>query len=328
MPQKFADIYAIQTTLYKKTFYIFVYYYKLNIIIFGEIIMPLQIQDFFDHDTETYSYVVSNGFATTAAIIDPVLNYDPKSGRTHTELADTIIAFLKKEQLTVEWILETHAHADHLSAAHYLRTHVGGKIAIGEKITQVQGVFKKIFNLGEDFACDGGQFDYLFADEEVFTIGDLQAKVILVAGHTPADVAYCIEDAVFVGDTLFMPDVGTARCDFPQGDAQTLYHSIQRILNMPDKTRLFMCHDYPPLSRSEYRYLSTVAEQKALNIHLHSGITESYFVKMRQERDATLAMPRLIIPAIQVNIRAGEFPPAENNGVAYLKVPLNILGKG
>lgn len=287
----------------------------------------LQIQDFLDADTETYSYVVSNGFGTAAAIIDPVLDYDAKSGRTRTHLADVIIDYIKKEQLTVEWILETHAHADHLSSAHYLREQLGGKIAIGEKITQVQGVFKKLFNLGDELATDGRQFDHLFKDGETFNIGNLTAKVMLVAGHTPADVAYMIEDAVFIGDTLFMPDVGTARCDFPQGDARTLYQSVQRILSLPDDTRLFMCHDYPPISRSEYRYLSTVKEQKALNIHLHSGIGEEYFVQMRQERDATLAMPRLIIPAIQVNIRAGEFPPVEDNGVAYLKVPLNLLGK-
>jgi glyoxylase-like metal-dependent hydrolase (beta-lactamase superfamily II) len=287
----------------------------------------LQIQDFLDADTETYSYVVSNGFGTAAAIIDPVLDYDAKSGRTRTHLADVIIDYIKKEQLTVEWILETHAHADHLSSAHYLREQLGGKIAIGEKITQVQGIFKKLFNLGDELATDGRQFDHLFKDGETFNIGNLTAKVMLVAGHTPADVAYMIEDAVFIGDTLFMPDVGTARCDFPQGDARTLYQSVQRILSLPDDTRLFMCHDYPPISRSEYRYLSTVKEQKALNIHLHSGIGEEYFVQMRQERDATLAMPRLIIPAIQVNIRAGEFPPVEDNGVAYLKVPLNLLGK-
>jgi glyoxylase-like metal-dependent hydrolase (beta-lactamase superfamily II) len=287
----------------------------------------LQIQDFLDADTETYSYVVSNGFGTAAAIIDPVLDYDAKSGRTRTHLADVIIDYIKKEQLTVEWILETHAHADHLSSAHYLREQLGGKIAIGEKITQVQGIFKTLFNLGDELATDGRQFDHLFKDGETFNIGNLTAKVMLVAGHTPADVAYMIEDAVFIGDTLFMPDVGTARCDFPQGDARTLYQSVQRILSLPDDTRLFMCHDYPPISRSEYRYLSTVKEQKALNIHLHSGIGEEYFVQMRQERDATLAMPRLIIPAIQVNIRAGEFPPVEDNGVAYLKVPLNLLGK-
>ena len=287
----------------------------------------LQIQHFLDTDSETYSYVVSNGQGTKAAIIDPVLDYDPKSGRTRTDFADAIIAYINKEQLTVEWILETHAHADHLSSAHYLREQVGGKIAIGEKITQVQGVFKKVFNLGDELATDGRQFDYLFKDGEYFQIGELTAQVLLVAGHTPADVAYVIEDAMFVGDTLFMPDVGTARCDFPQGDARVLYQSIQRILDFPNDTRLFMCHDYPPKNQRQHQYLSTVAEQKALNIHLADNKGEDDFVAMRQARDATLAMPRLIIPSIQVNIRAGEFPPVEDNGVAYLKVPLNILGK-
>ncbi|MDO9177932.1 MAG: MBL fold metallo-hydrolase [Agitococcus sp.] len=287
----------------------------------------LQIQHFLDTDSETYSYVVSNGQGTKAAIIDPVLDYDPKSGRTRTDFADSIIAYINKEQLTVEWILETHAHADHLSSAHYLREQVGGKIAIGEKITQVQSVFKKVFNLGDELATDGRQFDYLFKDGEHFQIGELTAQVLLVAGHTPADVAYVIEDAIFIGDTLFMPDVGTARCDFPQGDARVLYQSIQRILDFPDDTRLFMCHDYPPKSQRPHQYLSTVAEQKALNIHLAGHKGEADFVAMRQARDATLAMPRLIIPSIQVNIRAGEFPPVENNGVAYLKVPLNLLGK-
>ena len=287
----------------------------------------LQIQHFLDTDSETYSYVVSNGVGTKAAIIDPVLDYDPKSGRTRTDFADSIIVYINKEQLTVEWILETHAHADHLSSAHYLREQVGGKIAIGEKITQVQGVFKKVFNLGDELATDGRQFDYLFKDGEHFHIGELTAQVLLVSGHTPADVAYVIEDAMFVGDTLFMPDVGTARCDFPQGDARVLYQSIQRILDFPDDTRLFMCHDYPPKSQRPHQYLSTVAEQKALNIHLVGNKCEADFVAMRQARDATLAMPRLIIPSIQVNIRAGEFPPVEDNGVAYLKVPLNLLGK-
>ncbi|MBH1972289.1 MBL fold metallo-hydrolase [Moraxellaceae bacterium AER2_44_116] len=287
----------------------------------------LQIQHFLDTDSETYSYVVSNGVGTKAAIIDPVLDYDPKSGRTRTDFADSIIAYIRKEQLTVEWILETHAHADHISSAHYLREQVGGKIAIGEKITQVQGVFKKVFNLGDELATDGRQFDYLFKDGEHFQIGELTAQVLLVAGHTPADVAYVIEDAMFVGDTLFMPDVGTARCDFPQGDARVLYQSIKRILDFPDDTRLFMCHDYPPKNQRPHQYLSIIAEQKALNIHLLGNKCEADFVAMRQARDATLAMPRLIIPSIQVNIRAGEFPPIEDNGVAYLKVPLNLLGK-
>ena len=287
----------------------------------------LTIKAFFEPDTETYSYVVSAGTNSAAAIIDPVLDFDAKSGRTSTKFAEQLITYIQQENLTVEWILETHAHADHLSAAHFLKEKLGGKIAIGEKITQVQQVFKQLFNLEQAFATDGRQFDHLFKDNEQFNIGNLTAKVLLVAGHTPADVAYQIEDAVFIGDSLFMPDVGTARCDFPQGNAQNLYHSIQRILSLPDETRLFMCHDYPPIHRKEYHYLSTVKEQKEKNIHIRQGITEEQFVEMRQQRDASLAMPRLIIPAIQVNIRAGAFPPVENNGVAYLKMPLNFLGK-
>ena len=287
----------------------------------------LTIKAFFEPDTETYSYVVSAGAYSAAAIIDPVLDFDPKSGRTSTKFAEQLITYIQQENLTVEWILETHAHADHLSAAYYIKKELGGKIAIGEKITQVQQVFKQLFNLEQAFATDGRQFDHLFKDSEEFKIGNLTAKVLLVAGHTPADVAYQIEDAVFIGDSLFMPDVGTARCDFPQGDARTLYHSIQRILALPDETRLFMCHDYPPIYRKEYSYLSTVKAQKENNIHIRQGITEEQFVEMRQQRDASLAMPRLIIPAIQVNIRAGAFPPVENNGVAYLKMPLNFLGR-
>ncbi len=285
----------------------------------------LQIQPFFDADTETYSYVISAGRGTAAAIIDPVLDYDAKSGRTSTHSADAMINYIHTQQLTVQWILETHAHADHLSSAYYLRSKVGGKIAIGEKIVQVQTVFKKLFHLGDEFVPNGQQFDQLLADGEEFAIGQLTAKVLLVAGHTPADVAYQIDDAVFVGDTLFMPDVGTARCDFPQGNARTLYRSIQRILNLPDNTRLFMCHDYP-LAKREYRYQSTVQTQKAENIHIHTGVREDNFVTMREQRDATLAMPRLIIPAIQINIRAGALPPIEENGVSYLKIPLNLLG--
>ena len=287
----------------------------------------LTIKAFFEPETETYSYVVSAGTNSAAAIIDPVLDFDAKSGRTFTKFADQLITYIKQEKLTVEWILETHAHADHLSAAFYLKQQVGGKIGIGEKITQVQKVFKQLFNLEPDFATDGQQFDHLFTDNEQFSIGQLSAKVILVAGHTPADVAYQIEDAVFIGDSLFMPDVGTARCDFPQGNARTLYQSIQKILSLPDETRLFMCHDYPPIERKEYHYLSTVKEQKETNIHIRQGISEEQFVEMRQQRDASLAMPRLIIPAIQINIRAGAFPPADTNGVVYLKLPLNLLGK-
>ncbi len=287
--------------------------------------MPTQVASFFDTATSTVSYIVHAGAGSACAIIDSVLDYDPKAGRTHTESADKLIAFVHEHTLTVQWLLETHAHADHLSAAPYLQTHLGGTIAIGESIRQVQGVFQKIFNLEADFALDGSQFGHLFHPDESFMIGDIPAQAIHVPGHTPADMAYVIDNKmVFVGDTLFMPDVGSARCDFPGGNAHTLYKSAQRILSMPGDTTLYMCHDYPPTSR-EASWKTTVAEQRAGNIHLHDGTTEAEFVEMRSKRDATLDMPTLILPAIQINIRAGHFPPAENNGVAYLKLPLNAL---
>jgi glyoxylase-like metal-dependent hydrolase (beta-lactamase superfamily II) len=287
--------------------------------------MPTQVASFFDTATSTVSYIVHAGAGSACAIIDSVLDYDPKAGRTHTESADKLIAFVHEHTLTVQWLLETHAHADHLSAAPYLQTHLGGTIAIGESIRQVQGVFQKIFNLEADFALDGSQFGHLFHPDENFMIGDIPAQAIHVPGHTPADMAYVIDSKmVFVGDTLFMPDVGSARCDFPGGNAHTLYKSAQRILSMPGDTTLYMCHDYPPASR-EASWKTTVAEQRAGNIHLHDGTTEAEFVEMRSKRDATLDMPTLILPAIQINIRAGHFPPAENNGVAYLKLPLNAL---
>lgn len=287
--------------------------------------MSTQVASFFDTATSTVSYIVHAGAGSACAIIDSVLDYDPKAGRTHTESADKLIAFVHEHKLTVQWLLETHAHADHLSAAPYLQTHLGGTIAIGESIRQVQGVFQKIFNLDADFALDGSQFGHLFHPDENFMIGDIPAQAIHVPGHTPADMAYVIDSKiVFVGDTLFMPDVGSARCDFPGGNAKTLYKSAQRILSMPDDTLLYMCHDYPPASR-EASWETTVAEQRASNIHLHDGTTETEFVEMRSKRDATLGMPTLILPAIQINIRAGHFPPAENNGVAYLKLPLNTL---
>lgn len=287
--------------------------------------MPTQVASFFDTATSTVSYIVHAGAGSACAIIDSVLDYDPKAGRTHTESADKLIAFVHEHKLTVQWLLETHAHADHLSAAPYLQTHLGGTIAIGESIRQVQGVFQKIFNLEADFALDGSQFGHLFHPDENFMIGDIPAQAIHVPGHTPADMAYVIDSKmVFVGDTLFMPDVGSARCDFPGGNAHTLYKSAQRILSMPGDTILYMCHDYPPASR-EASWKTTVAEQRAGNIHLHDGTTEAEFVEMRSKRDATLDMPTLILPAIQINIRAGHFPPAENNGVAYLKLPLNAL---
>jgi glyoxylase-like metal-dependent hydrolase (beta-lactamase superfamily II) len=283
-----------------------------------------QVHGHFDPATWTVTYVVHNGPGTPAAIIDSVLDYDPKSGRTRTDSADAVIAYVKANSLKVEWILETHAHADHLSAAPYLKKQLGGRIGIGGRITQVQKVFKAIFNLEPEFRLDGSQFDHLFQEGETFRIGDLEAEVLYVPGHTPACAAYHVGDAVFVGDTLFMPDVGTARCDFPGGDAKTLYASTRKILSLPPETRLFMCHDYPPAGR-EVRFESTVAEQRAHNIHVHDGISEAQFVEMRTKRDATLEMPNLILPSVQVNIRAGEMPPAEPNGVRYLKIPVNAL---
>jgi glyoxylase-like metal-dependent hydrolase (beta-lactamase superfamily II) len=283
-----------------------------------------QIEGFFDKATWTVTYVVHNGPGSACAIIDSVLDYDPKSGRTRTTSADQVIEFVRAHQLTVDWILETHAHADHLSAAPYLKKHLGGQIAIGEQITRVQKVFKGIFNLEPQFKLDGSQFDRLLADGQSLAVGSLTGTVMSVPGHTPACVAYQFGDAVFVGDTLFMPDVGTARCDFPGGDAKTLYASTRKILGLPAHTRLFMCHDYPPNGRP-IAYETTVAEQRAKNIHVHDGISEAQFVEMRTRRDATLEMPVLILPAVQINIRAGEMPPKESNGTAYVKIPINAL---
>lgn len=283
-----------------------------------------EVQGLFDPATWTVTYVVHSGPGSDCAIIDSVLDYDPKSGRTRTASADRVIAFVREQGLKVQWILETHAHADHLSAAPYLRQQLGGRIGIGSQITRVQKAFKGIFNLGPDFPADGSQFDALLSDGQSLSVGTLNGTVIAVPGHTPACVAYQFGDAVFVGDTLFMPDVGTARCDFPGGDAKALYASVRKLLSLPDPTRLFMCHDYPPNNRP-VAFESTVAEQKAHNIHVHEGISEAQFVKMRTQRDATLDMPVLILPAVQVNIRAGQMPPSEANGLAYLKIPLNAL---
>lgn len=282
------------------------------------------VTSFFDPDTWTVSHVVHEKEGGACAIVDAVLDYDARSGRTRTTSADKLAAFIQENKLQVAWILETHAHADHLSAAHYLRGKLGGKIAIGAAITQVQTTFKRIFNLEPGFETDGRQFDRLLQDGETLAIGALQARALSVPGHTPACMAYLVGDAVFVGDTLFMPDVGTARCDFPGGDASALYRSVRRLLGLPPETRLFMCHDYPPEGRSPV-WETTVAEQRAHNIHVHDGVSEDEFVKMRTARDATLAMPNLILPSVQVNIRAGEMPPAEGNGVSYLKIPLNAL---
>jgi glyoxylase-like metal-dependent hydrolase (beta-lactamase superfamily II) len=286
--------------------------------------MQPRIEAFFDDATSTVSYVVFEQAGSACAIIDSVLDYDFKSGHTKTAAADRIVEFVKTNRLRVEWILETHAHADHLSAAPYLKKQLGGKIAIGNHITQVQGVFKKIFNLEPGFQLDGSQFDYLFDEDELFAIGNLQAQALYVPGHTPADMAYKIGSNVFVGDTLFMPDVGTARCDFPGGNAHTLYQSTRKLLSLPGDTHLYMCHDYPPTERAP-RWQTTVAEERAKNIHVHDGIDEQAFVAMRTARDKTLEMPTLILPSIQINIRAGNFPASENNGVSYLKIPLNTL---
>lgn len=286
--------------------------------------MKANIEAFFDSATGTVSYVVYDQPGGRCAIIDPVLDYDPKASRTSTGGADKLIAFILDKRLTTEWLLETHAHADHLSAAYYLKRKLGGKTAIGKEIPTVQKTFKKIFNLGSEFAPDGKHFDHLCADDEVLAIGKLTAKVIFTPGHTPADLSYQCEDAIFVGDTLFMPDVGTARADFPGGDARRLFQSIQKLLEFPPATRLFMCHDYPPPGR-EPHWETTVAEQRARNIHVHDGRSEDEFVSMRTARDRTLAMPTLLLPSVQVNIRAGQMPPPEENGVSYLKIPLNLI---
>ena len=287
--------------------------------------MPALIEAFLDPASSTYSYVIYEADGGPCAIVDPVLDYDPAAGRTATTQADKIIAFVGEHQLQVQWLLETHAHADHLSAAPYLRRKLGGRIAIGQSISKVQGVFKSLFNLEPEFAVDGSQFDHLFAPDESFMIGNLKAKALHVPGHTPADMAYLIGNSIIlVGDTLFMPDVGTARCDFPGGNASQLFASIQKLLAFPASVRLYVCHDYPPETR-EPQCQTTVGEQRKSNIHVHDGIDEAAFVAMRTQRDAGLGMPTLLLPAIQVNVRAGNFPAAEDNGVVYLKIPINKL---
>ncbi len=283
------------------------------------------IRAFFDEPTNTVSYVVHDPETRRAAIIDSVLDYDPASGRTSCASADAIIAYVAEQALGIDWLLETHAHADHLSAAPYLKQKLGGKIAIGEHIVTVQGVFGKLFNAGSDFQRDGSDFDQLWKDGDHFQIGNLDVTVLHVPGHTPACIAYVIGDAAFVGDTMFMPDYGTARADFPGGDARTLYRSARRLLALPPETRLFMCHDYLPAGRDAYVWETTVAAERAANIHIHDGISEDEFVAMREARDATLAMPRLILPSVQVNMRAGHMPAPEENGVTYLKIPVNAV---
>lgn len=287
--------------------------------------MSMQITPFFDPASFTYSYVVSDPATRRCAIIDAVLDYDPAAGRTTSVSAERIVAYVREQGLGVDWLLETHVHADHLSAAAYLKAQLGGRLAIGAQITQVQATFAKLFNTGGEFVSDGRQFDQLFQDGDSFQIGSLQARVLHTPGHTPACLSYVIGDAAFVGDTLFMPDYGTARCDFPGGDARQLYRSIHRLFALPAATRLYLCHDYLPAGRSEYSCMTTVAEQRAHNLHIHEGVDEDSFVAMRRARDAGLKMPALILPAVQINMRGGELPPAEDNGVRYLKIPLNAL---
>ncbi|MBJ7266734.1 MBL fold metallo-hydrolase [Idiomarina abyssalis] len=283
------------------------------------------VKHFFDEPTNTYSYVVRDPNSEHCAIIDSVLDFDYASGRTDTRSAESILKYIADNKLIVDWILETHVHADHLSAAPYLQEKTGAKLGIGEHIKTVQDTFGKAFNAGTEFARDGSQFDRLFADGDNFNIGQLKAHVLHTPGHTPACLTYVIGDAAFVGDTLFMPDYGTARCDFPGGDAKTLYRSIQKVFELPDKTRLYMCHDYKAPDRNHYAFETTVGEEKKNNIHVGAGKTEDDFVKMRTERDATLNMPRLILPSVQVNMRAGQLPPAEDNNQRYLKIPLNLF---
>jgi glyoxylase-like metal-dependent hydrolase (beta-lactamase superfamily II) len=283
------------------------------------------VTSFFDEETNTVSYIVTDPSTKKCAIIDSVLDYDASSGHTATASADELIKFVSDNKLSVEWILETHAHADHFSAAPYLQKMLGGTIAIGEHIPDVQHVFGSLFNETKTFKTDGSQFGHLFKDRETFLIGEIQAEVIFVPGHTPACIAYHIGNAVFVGDTLFMPDYGSARCDFPGGDAGTLYDSVQKLYALPDATRMFLCHDYKAPGRDTFEWETTVGLQKQHNIHLHKGVTREDFIKMRTARDKTLPMPKLILPSIQVNMRAGDLPEPENNGVRYLKIPLNSV---
>jgi len=283
------------------------------------------VKSFFDNATFTVSHVVRDPGSDVCAIIDSVLDYDPASGRTAHDSADALIDYVKSEGLTVQWLLETHAHADHLSAAPYLQEKLGGQLAIGHEILTVQAVFGKIFNEGTDFRRDGSQFDHLFNDGDRFEIGGLKATVLHVPGHTPACLAYVIGDAVFPGDTMFMPDYGTARCDFPGGDAGTLYRSIHRLTSLPDEARVFLCHDYKAPGREEFLYETTIAAEREHNVHVHAGISEDQFVAMRTARDATLSMPTLILPSVQINMRGGELPEPESNGTRYLKIPLDVL---
>ena len=286
---------------------------------------PAAIRSFFDEDTFTVTHVISDPATGKAAIIDSVLDFDPASGHTSYASADKVIAYVENAGLEVEWLLETHAHADHLSAAPYLQEKLGGKLAIGRHILTVQQVFGKIFNEGTRFARDGSQFDHLFDDGDRFRVGSIEAIALHVPGHTPADMTYVIGDAAFIGDTLFMPDYGTARADFPGGDARTLYRSIRRLLSLPDQTSLHLCHDYKAPGRDTYAWVTTVGEEREHNVHIRTGVSEDQFVAMREARDATLGMPRLILPSIQINMRGGRLPEPEDNGTSYLKLPVDRL---
>ncbi|MDV2449975.1 MBL fold metallo-hydrolase [Xanthomonas hortorum] len=283
------------------------------------------VKTFFDAATFTASHVVRDPRSSACAIIDSVLDFDMASGRTATGAAAALAQYVREEGLEVQWLLETHAHADHLSAAPWLQQHVGGQLAIGERITSVQDTFGSVFNAGAEFKRDGSQFDHLFADGAAFTIGNLQAIALHVPGHTPACMAYVIGDAVFPGDTLFMPDYGTARCDFPGGSARQLYRSVQRLLGLPDATRVFLCHDYKATDRDHFAWETTIGAQRTANVHVHEGVSEVMFVEMREKRDATLPMPRLLLPSVQVNMRAGHLPEPDDNGVRYLKLPVDLL---
>ena len=287
--------------------------------------MTPNVTGFFDDATNTISYVVQDPEGRACAIVDSVLDFDYSSGRTDTKSADAVIAFVKEQALDVQWLLETHVHADHLSAAPYLQEALGGKIGIGDRIQMVQDTFGKVFNEGTEFQRDGSQFDQLFTEGDSFHIGQMRADVLHTPGHTPACLTYVIGDAAFVGDTLFMPDFGTARCDFPGGSSSDLYDSVQKILTLPDETRIFVGHDYKAPGRDEFAWETTVGEQKARNVHVGGGASKDTFVEMRDARDATLSMPKLIIPSLQVNMRAGKMPPADDDGNVFLKVPVNGL---
>lgn len=288
--------------------------------------MTIDVHPHFDETTNTVSYVVADTATRRAAIIDPVLDFDPKAAQLATETADALLGIVERERLTVDWILETHAHADHLSAAHYLRRKTGAAVVIGEHITDVQKIFLPLFEIG-DIAADGAVFDRLVADGDTLPLGDSEIGVLHVPGHTPADVAYLIGDSAFVGDTLFMPDYGTARADFPGGDAATLYRSIQKIFALPDETRIFVCHDYLPEGRDQYAWETTVAAEKAANVHVHEGVSEAAYVAMREKRDSGLSAPTLILPSLQVNVRAGALPEASDEGHVFLRLPVNVFPK-